>query len=89
MTKSNYEMLQEAKISDTRTAVISKHAKGGFTIAQRLGMVEDGQTTNVFLKGALHVADVEGLINLREAINKAINMLDPDELACVERSFEM
>lgn len=85
MTRNEYELLQEAKISDSRTAVISRHSRGGFTIAQRLGMVEDGHTTNVFLKGALHVADVDGLINLREAINRAINMMDPEDLECIER----
>lgn len=72
MTKSSYEVLGEAKISDTRTAVVSRHSNGGYTIAQKLNIVEsDGKSTNVFLKGALHVADVDGLTNLANTINDA------------------
>lgn len=44
---------------------------------------ENDKTTSVFLKGAFHIDDVEGLYNLRDAINVAIKYAEentvPDE----------
>lgn len=68
-----YEEVSRAKVSKSRNVVVSTCSKGGYTIAQQLEAVEDGKITNVFLKGAIHVDDVDGLINLRDAINYVIN----------------
>lgn len=67
-----YVELAKAKIQDRRNIAISECSKGGFTIAQQLEMNEGNRTTSVFLKGAFHVSDVDGLINLRDALNVAI-----------------
>ena len=80
MTKNNkieYNEISKAKGSDSRNIVISSCSKGGFTIAQQLEANENGKITTVFMKGAFHVDDIQGLYELRDAINLAIK-LDED-----------
>lgn len=80
MTKNNrieYSEISKAKVSDSRNIVISSCSKGGFTIAQQLEANENGKITTVFMKGAFHVDDIQGLYELRDAINLAIK-LDED-----------
>lgn len=72
--KIEYHELSKAKVSDSRSIVISECSKGGFTIAQQLEAKEAEKTTSVFLKGAFHVEDIHGLYNLRDAINLAIKV---------------
>lgn len=77
MTKNNkieYNEISKAKVSDSRNIVISSCSKGGFTIAQQLEANENGKITTVFLKGAFHVDDIQGLYELRDAINLAIKI---------------
>lgn len=75
-SKIEYNELSRAKISDSRNIVISSCSKGGFTIAQQLQAKEADKTTSVFMKGAFHVEDVNGLYNLRDAVNVAIKMAE-------------
>lgn len=73
--KSNgirYEELARAKVQPNRSLVISECSKNGFTIAQQLEVKEGNHMMNVFLKGALHIDDIQGLYNLRDALNVAI-----------------
>lgn len=67
--KAHYTELSNAEITENRNIVISECSKGGFTVAQQLKA--DG--TKVFMKGALHIDDLEGLCNLRNALNIAID----------------
>jgi hypothetical protein len=70
-----YNEVAKAKISDTRNIIISECNKGGYTIAQQLEITEGkGKTTTVFMKGALHIDDIEGLENLKHAINETIDL---------------
>lgn len=71
-TNSDYTVLSEAQITKTRTAVVSRHVRGGFTIAQQFQAVEGDQIVKMFMKGAFHVDSVGGLIALRDAIDEAI-----------------
>lgn len=75
--KIEYNEISKAKVSDSRNIVISSCSKGGFTIAQQLEANENGKITTVFMKGAFHVDDIQGLYELRDAINLAIK-LDED-----------
>lgn len=75
-SKIEYTELSRAKVTDSRNIVISSCSKGGFTVAQQLQAKENDKTTSVFLKGAFHVEDVNGLYNLRDAINVAIKMAE-------------
>lgn len=67
--KAHYTELSNAEITENRNIVISECPKGGFTVAQQLKA--DG--TKVFMKGALHIDNLEGLYNLRNALNVAID----------------
>lgn len=74
-----YKEISRAKVSQSRNAVISSCSKGGFTIAQQLEAKEGKGTTTVFMKGAFHVDDIQGLYNLRDAINLAIQLTEEAE----------
>jgi hypothetical protein len=67
--KAHYTELSNAEITENRNIVISECSKGGFTVAQQLKA--DG--TKVFMKGALHIDNLDGLYNLRNALNVAID----------------
>ena len=69
---SKYEKLAEAKIQNDRYAVISRRNEDGFTIAQRVKIQDGTGDVDVFLKGAIHVDDIEGLYNLRDALNTVL-----------------
>lgn len=71
-----YIELARAKVQPNRSLVISECSKNGFTIAQQLEVQEGNHTMNVFLKGALHIDDIQGLYNLRDALNVAIQRID-------------
>lgn len=70
--KVQYTELSTATISPTRLAVISSCSKGGYTIAQKLQVEENGKTTGVFLQGALHIDNEDALLELRDALNLAL-----------------
>ena len=74
--KIEYNEISRAKVSDSRNIVISACSKGGFTIAQQLEAKENDKITSVFLKGAFHVDDMHGLLNIRDAVNLAIKITE-------------
>lgn len=82
-SKIEYSEISRAKVTESRNIVVSSCSKGGFTVAQQLVAKENDKTTSVFLKGAFHIDDVEGLYNLRDAVNVAIKYAEentvPDE----------
>ena len=81
--KMKYLELSNAQIADKRRLVISECVKEnqeskekiqcGFTLAQQVEVEEDKRMTRVFLKNGIHVASVDELYNLRDAINDAID----------------
>ena len=73
--KAHYTELSNAEITENRNIVISECSKGGYTVAQQLKA--DG--TKVFMKGALHIDNIEGLYNLRNALNVAIDKVAEKE----------
>lgn len=74
--KVEYSEISRAKITDTRSIIISECSKGGYTMAQRMEVEENGKKTQVYLKGASHINDLQGLYNLRDAINLAIKKIE-------------
>ena len=76
MQRIEYEEISRAKVTDTRSIVISNCSKGGYTIAQMMDVKEGDATTSVFMKGAFHVSDISGLYNIRDAINIAIKKIE-------------
>lgn len=73
--KAHYTELSNAEITENRNIVISECSKGGYTVAQQLKA--DG--TKVFMKGALHIDNLEGLYNLKNALNVAIDKVAEKE----------
>jgi hypothetical protein len=81
--KMKYLELSNAQIADKRRLVISECVKEnqdtkeniqcGFTLAQQVEVEEGKRMTRVFLKNGIHVASIDELYNLRDAINDAIN----------------
>lgn len=76
MRDIKFNELSKAKTQDKRNIVISECSKGGFTLAEQIIVEEKNKQTPLFLKGAFHVEDTEGLINLRDAITLAISKLN-------------
>lgn len=72
MADIQYTKLSSAPIQETRNLVVSACSRGGFTLAQQVSIDEGGKKTNVFLKNAIHIDDVNGLESLRDALNVAI-----------------
>lgn len=75
MAKIEYQELSSAQIQTQRSLVISSCSKGGFTLAQRIIVDEGNKKTNLFLKNAIHVESADGLYNLRDALNDAIERI--------------
>ena len=73
---SKYEELARAQVQQKRSLVISSFSKGGYTIAQQLEVEENNHKMNVSLKGAFHIDDIDGLYNLRDALNVAIKTIE-------------
>lgn len=70
--KIEYTEISKAKVTEKRNIIISTCSKGGYTVAQRLDTEENGENVSVYLKGAFHINDLQGLYNLRDAINMVI-----------------
>ena len=70
---NDFREVASAKIQDKRELVVSKRGKGGYTIAQRILVEEGKKTTTMYLKGAIHIDDIEGIENLRDALNLVID----------------
>ena len=78
--KDTYEELSRCKVKDNRSVVISERSSGGYTVAQQIETTDGEHTMEVYLKGAIHVADKERLADLRDAINLAIEAIDKKAL---------
>ncbi len=69
---NDFREIASAKIQDTRELVISKRNKGGYTVAQRILVSEGKKTTTMYLKGAIHIDNIDGIQDLRDALNLVI-----------------
>ena len=74
--RTEYNELSSALINDSRSLVLSECSKGGFTLAQKLTVKEGERKTGLFLKNAIHIDDLSGLYNLRDALNLAISKIE-------------
>lgn len=85
--KSAFTEISNAKISKKRTAIISRLTDGSYTIGQQMEVHDDehDKPMKIFLKGAIHAADLEGLQSLRDAITIAID-LEEKRLHCGKKS---
>lgn len=89
VNKMKYLELSNAQIADKRRLVISECVKEnqdtnesiqcGFTLAQQVEVEEGKRMTRVFLKNGIHVASIDELYNLRDAINDAIDKYEENK----------
>lgn len=77
--KTTYEELSKFEISNSRDIVISKCSRGGYTIAQKVLIDNDGKPNKIFLKGAIKMEDKNDLLMMRELVDNAINKIDEEE----------
>lgn len=86
MAKNNvqYNEISRAAITDTRDIIISDCSRGGFTIAQQVVAMEGDRAIPVFMKGAFRIDDLQGLYNLRDSLNWAIQTVEDRENADYE-----
>ena len=77
-----FRELAKAKVQEKRYIVISKCNKGGYTIGMQIQIEEQTTTgskvTSVFMKGAHQISDINGLYELRNALNIAISKEEQD-----------
>lgn len=65
--------LGRTKINDNRILVVSRNNElGGYTMAQQITVNEDKHTMSIFIKGAVHVGDLDGLMNLKHCIDEIV-----------------
>jgi len=72
-----YTKLSSASIQDNKSLVLSTCSKGGYTLAQQISVPDGkGKRMNMYLKGAIHIENVDGIISLRNALNIAIDKIE-------------
>ncbi len=73
--RNEFVELSRAKIQETRNIIISQNSQGDITMAQQIEVMEGQNRTIIFFKGAMYI-DKDKLINLRDAINEALEKLE-------------
>lgn len=82
--RNKFIELAKAKIQDKRNIIISKvndedtSMELGFTVAQQIEVQEGNKITSLYMKNAVHIDNIEGLYNLRDALNVAISKIEQD-----------
>lgn len=79
--KVEYTEISRAEVTKRRNVVISECSRGGYTIAQQITIEEGENMTSLFMKGAIHVDDVEGLKRLRDALTVCIDHVEAERAA--------
>ncbi|WP_291632250.1 hypothetical protein [Clostridium sp.] len=69
-----FKKLAEIELEDNKNLVISE-TETGFTIAQKVVYMANDQPKELFLKGAIHINSTEKIIELRDALNEAIELI--------------
>lgn len=75
-SKPRFTEMATAKISDTRNLVISETQTGSFVMAQQLEVQEGKKKHSIFMQGAIEVTTLQGLYELRDAINVCIGEVE-------------
>lgn len=79
--KVEYTEISRAEVTKKRNVVVSECSRGGYTIAQQITVDEGENTTSLFMKGAIHVDDVDGLKRLRDALTVCIDHVEAENTA--------
>ena len=80
MARLKYNQLSKAEIKNNRNVVISEamipesHTLG-YAVSEQIVIHEGEKETTMFLKNGLGIISKEGLMNLRNAIDKALEQI--------------
>lgn len=74
-----FKEIASAKVSPTRDIVISKR-DNEFILAQRAKLQEGTRETKIFLRGTMPIENIEGLYELRDALNEAICNIENNQI---------
>jgi dihydrofolate reductase len=83
MGRLNYNELSKRRFKEQRNIVISEARNvktndlEGYAVTEQLVTEENGKEVRIFLKGGLGLVDKEGLIQLRDCLNEAIEKTNP------------
>lgn len=78
MGRLNYNELSKRRFKEQRNIVISEARNvktndlEGYAVTEQLVTEENGKEVRIFLKGGLGLVDKEGLVQLRDCLNEAI-----------------
>lgn len=72
--KSKYKEISRAQATKSRSFVLSECSKGGYTLAQQMSIIDEstGKPVTIYLKGAVHIANVQVLEKVRDMFTVAI-----------------
>ena len=81
MGRLKYNQLAKAQTKENRNVVISEAAtlegeKLGYAVSEQIVIHEGEKDTTMFLKNGLGIVSKEGLVNLRDAINKTLEQIN-------------
>ena len=81
MARLKYNQLSKAEIKNNRNVVISEAATLdgetlGYVVSEQIVIHEGDKDTTMFLQNGLGIVSKEGLINLRDAINKTLEQIN-------------
>lgn len=83
MGRLNYNELSKRRFKEQRNIVISEARNvktndlEGYAVTEQLVTEENGKEVRIFLKGGLGLVDKEGLVQLRDCLNEAIEKTNP------------
>jgi dihydrofolate reductase len=77
MSRPTFSQLATARLNDQKCVVISRNIdNNSITISQQVEVTEGQRRIKVFLKNGIQIDSIEGLYNLRDAINTSIDELE-------------
>lgn len=72
MEKTTYNPVWQVKLSDNKFLVLSECSKGGYTLGQKI-IAKDGENDiDIFLKGTVHIKDIDTLKEIYNKIGKIV-----------------
>lgn len=81
MGRLKYNQLAKAQTKENRNVVISEAETLdgealGYAVSEQIVIYEGEKDTTMFLKNGLGIVSKEGLVNLRDAINKTLEQIN-------------
>ena len=81
--RPTYREVSRAQISKSKAFVLSECSKGGYTLAQQMSVIDEttGRPVTVFLKGAIHISNINTLEKISNMFQQALQRWREDREA--------